>query len=474
MIFITHPYYGVNNPNNNFRIYKTNRSGKWYYVQCKNKEQYRKELKKYICGFYEYSRDEKKAYCSMIEYYLGSKKDKEIMNRNKMYREQMAMLKDGTYIKDNQVQSMQQAWAKYLENSNVQLAVLSLNQNYVDKNISIKKLQTEVATTILPKLFNYCGYNNPQKNLEWVVSLHCDRINNYHFHIAWIEKRKSYKLKSNKLEYRRKLHLTIDENNFFKRQVSLTIERSKLYRPALIQLNKELEELRNYFDPKDINFTLKNISDLDLEEDIIKLGYLLNKIRNTNKKYIKYGSLPRNGIGKEIRNLTKNIKNKIFDNNKELQVSRKKVNESIKKLNTIFLSIDKRNNISNVGSENAFNNKIIKEKIYKNDNYFLNAIVNHALYTYNNKNNSYTNKIKLEDIINEVAISIYKNDYQHKYKDYQKPIRLQILNNQFKYGIYQNKSKITKALNRLSKEAEKSAEKFYEMFYENNKDNVEL
>lgn len=472
IIFITHPYYGVNNPNNNFRIYKTNKNGKWYYIQCKNKEHYRKELKKYICGFYEYSRDEKKAYCSMFEYYLGSKKDKEIMDRNKMYREEMAMLKDGTYIKDNQVQSMQKSWANYLENSNVQLAVLSLNQDYVDKNINIKKLQTEVATTILPKLFNYCGYDKPEKNLEWIVSLHCDRVNNYHFHIAWIEKRKSYKLKSNKLEYRRKLHLTTDENNFFKRQVGLSIERSKLYRPALIKLNKELKELQNYFDPKDINFTLKNISDLDLEEDIIRLGYLLNKIRNTNKKYIKYGSLPRSGIGKDIRSLTKEIKNKIFDNNKELQLSRQKVNESIKKLNSIFLSIDKRNNISNVGFEKAFNNKIIKEKIKKSNNYILNAIVNNALYTYNNK--IYTNKIKLEDIINEMALSIYKNDYKGKYKGYQKPIRLQILNNHFKYGIYQNKSKITNALNRLSKEAEKSAEKFYEMFYENNNNSVEL
>lgn len=252
----------------------------------------------------------------------------------------------------------------------------------------------------------------------------------------------------------------------------MSIERSKLYRPALIKLNKELKELQNYFDPKDINFTLKNISDLDLEEDIIRLGYLLNKIRNTNKKYIKYGSLPRSGIGKDIRSLTKEIKNKIFDNNKELQLSRQKVNESIKKLNSIFLSIDKRNNISNVGFEKAFNNKIIKEKIKKSNNYILNAIVNNALYTYNNK--IYTNKIKLEDIINEMALSIYKNDYKGKYKGYQKPIRLQILNNHFKYGIYQNKSKITNALNRLSKEAEKSAEKFYEMFYENNNNSVEL
>ena len=56
IIFIDHPYYGVNNPDNNLRIYKKNRkTDKWYYIQCKNKDEYRKELKKYILGFYDYS-----------------------------------------------------------------------------------------------------------------------------------------------------------------------------------------------------------------------------------------------------------------------------------------------------------------------------------------------------------------------------------------------------------------------------------
>ena len=41
-IFITHPYYAVNNPTNNLRIYKrAKNSDRWYYIQCKNKEEYR-------------------------------------------------------------------------------------------------------------------------------------------------------------------------------------------------------------------------------------------------------------------------------------------------------------------------------------------------------------------------------------------------------------------------------------------------
>ena len=59
VVFIDHPYYAVNNPSNNLRIYKKNKNDEWYYIQCKDKEHYSKELKKYICGFYDYSRDEK-------------------------------------------------------------------------------------------------------------------------------------------------------------------------------------------------------------------------------------------------------------------------------------------------------------------------------------------------------------------------------------------------------------------------------
>ena len=66
--------------------------------------------------------------------------------------------------------------------------------------------------------------------------------------------------------------------------------------------------------------------------------------------------------------------------------------------------------------------------------------------------------------LNKLLRKIYPDDNEY----------LASLNNHFKYGIYQNKSKITNALNRLSKEAEKSAEKFYEMFYENNNNSVEL
>ena len=106
VVFINHPYYSVNNPSNNLKIYKKHKNGDWYYIKCKDKNHYRKELKKYICGFYDYSRDEKKAKSSMLDYFMGGKKSEDIMTRNKMRREKMAMLKDGSFITDDIVLEM--------------------------------------------------------------------------------------------------------------------------------------------------------------------------------------------------------------------------------------------------------------------------------------------------------------------------------------------------------------------------------
>ncbi len=470
IIFIEHPYYAVNNPDNNLRIYKKNRKNdKWYYIQCKNKEEYRNELKKYILGFYEYSRDSDKAHSSMIDYFMGSKKSDDIMKQNKMKREEMAMLKDGSFIKDDMVEKMKNDWSNYIENSNTQLAVLSLYQDYVDENIDVKELQKEIAVNILPKLFKYCGYKEPEKNLEWIVSLHCDRINNYHFHIAWIEKNKSYCYRNNKLGFKRKLKLEENENNFMKRQVSLTIERNKLYRPALIKINKELEHLQKYFNPKDGNFTLRNTNSLELEENIVKLGYLLSKVRDTNKKYIKYNSIPRNEIGDEIRGLTHKIKNYLFDTKNELKLSKREISKSIENLNNIFLDIDKRNNISNIGFESAFDNKMVKYKLNKSENYILNAIVNHALYNSTISKNNQNRKITLNDLICEIAIILYKKNYNENYIKNGKKLRLKILENYFIYGKYKNYDKLSNALNRLSKDSEKAAKQFYEMLSDNDK-----
>ena len=145
------------------------------------------------------------------------------------------------------------------------------------------------------------------------------------------------------------------------------------------------------------------------------------------------------------------------------------------KLNDIFLDIDKRNNISDVGFESAFDNKMIQDKLEKSDNYILNAIVNHALYNYDynkKKSNKKSSKISLEDIIGEVAIIIYKDKNNKYYLKNKRKFRIKILENYFIYGGYKNHDKMSNALRRLSKDSDDAAKQFYEMLsdkeYNNN------
>lgn len=476
LVFITHPYFAVNNPTNNLRVYKkAKNSNHWTYIQCKNKQEYRKRVREYIGGFYDYSRNEKKAQTSvkdyikeksensLFDYFMGSKKTEEIMLENQMKREEMAMLKDGSFLLDKDVPLMQKRWCNYIENSNIQLAVLSFHQNYIDSNISVKELQKKITTDVMPKFLSYCGYENPKENLEWIVALHSDREDNYHFHISWVEKRKCYRNKSNKLEHRIKLKLADDEINFLKRQSTLTVERKKLYTPALINLEKDLEGLRSYFNPKDQNFTLKNIHDLEIEEKIIKLGYLLNQVRSTNKKYIKYNSLPKNEMGNEIRKLTIEIKKEIFKN-KELKEAKGNIYKSIDTINDILLDIDKRNNISNIGFESALENSLIQSKIERSENYVLNAIANHALYNFQYQSERIKkNNFTVEDLINQVAYDNYIQDYSKINKV--RKFKSELIKKHISRKTY--KGKIMSAFSRLEYEQDKAAQQFYEMFEEN-------
>lgn len=457
----TNHNYAVNNPDGkNIVYYGTNKSGKKRFKKCSDKNHYQKELTKYVCGFFDYSRNEDKAKISMFEYFTGAKKSESIMEENKMKREEMMMMGNGKFATDEDTKRMQKTWKYHLLNSNVHQMVLSFNNDYIDENIKIEDLQKEVTTKIMPLFLKRCGYINPEKNIDWVVSLHCD-TDNYHFHIGFIEKRKCYEDSRGNLSFKNRLEFTDDELNFFKRQTAISIEREKLYKPAIIKINKELEEFRSYFNPTEKNFILKNSKALELEEQIVKLGYLISKVRKENKTYIKYNSLPKNEIGNEIREITKKIKDEIFKD-KNLKLEKKKILKSIDELNEIFEKIDSDNNISNIGFESALDNEMIKNKLERNDNYVLNAIVNHALY----KNKKLSNKINkdnitLEDLIHEVALSNYKNEANKELKI----IRIKILKNHFQKK-YKYKDKISIALSRINYEKNKAEEQFNELFGE--------
>lgn len=468
VIFIDNPFFAVNNKDNNFLLYKgKDKNGKRIFKKCKDRTDYSLQAKKYLFGskgFFEYSRNEEKANISLLDYdknnnlfgyMLGSKKDISVMEINNMKREKMMMDKSGKYLTDADADKKNLIWSKLFDESNVHLSVLSFDKDYVDENIGIDKFQYEFSTKIMPMFLKKCGYQDPKKNLDWVVSLHSAiERNNYHFHIGFIERKESYLGTDNKLHFKQRLNLSEEELNFMKRQVALSIERAKNFTPSLIKLNQRLEEYKKYFNPKEKSFTLKNISDIDIEYKILRLGQLINKVRDGNSKYIKYNSLPKNNIGKEIRYLTKSIKNYILKDN-DIIISQKEIKNSIEEINNIFLKIDADNKISEIGFENAINSKLIKDKLEKYDNYVLNSIVNHSLYVYNNcfLTNS---KITFNDLINEATLLIYiKQEKKSKSNN-------NLLTKKF-CNTLTNKKAINNAFNRLKYKQDQVAEQFYEM-----------
>ena len=132
---------------------------------------------------------------------------------------------------------------------------------------------------------------------------------------------------------------------------------------------------------------------------------------------------------------------------------------------TILIDIDKRNNINAIEFKNELENKMLNQKLERNDSYILNAIVNHALY-----NQSYRKKrlkksdFKLEDIIQEISYKNYTENYKNLKKNSLLKMRTNVLKDIFKGKT--TKYEITKTLNRLAYEQDKIAQEFYKMLEE--------
>ena len=170
----------------------------------------------------------------------------------------------------------------------------------------------------------------------------------------------------------------------------------------LKETNKELEELKSYFNPKDKNFLLKDKEDLLLEDKILKLGELLSETRDNDNR-IKFGSIK----DKEIIKLTMEIKKYIFSKkDTEFYISHQEFKNSLNLINEYFKEIAKSNHTDIV------DDSLIKNKTKYLDNYVLNAIVNHAVYLY--RNNSKRN-INENTIVEALVLDNYvKNKKKSK------------------------------------------------------------
>lgn len=424
----------------------------------KNKSlNYKEDRLKDVDDMVDYFSDEKKKTVGMFEYYMGH-------TRKEKYN---LILEDGNSATKKDIAEIKTKYKKYIENSNLWKGILSFKREYLDENIDIKTLEQKIAKEVMPQFLKYCGFKDI-KNMSYVFSIHTNRKHQPHIHFAFVEKKPNFICANNKIGYRRKGKISIDEQNYLKRLVELAIEREKYYTPLLKKTNEDIDYLKSYFNPKERNFTLRNVSEIYIEEDILKLGELVKQYRehnNQTSKKIKYNSIKNDELGKEIKSLTRKIKNYLFsDDTSILYASKKDINKDLEKLNDYFDELNRNNNIE----ELTANNSIVNKKQEYIDNYIYNSIVNHSLYKYEHismvvKNKNNIDKITFEDLIREVA---YQNSKRNKYSDKQR--RKIVLDNYFKGNSnmtkFPSKHKMEKALKNINYEMEKASQEFSKLF----------
>ncbi len=399
---------------------------------------------KRVQKMYDYYTNEEKRAMSMYDYYTGKLTKENTMNLIK---------EDGTFATEKEVEKRKKLAIKYLENSNLWQGVLSFNNDYINENIDIHKLEKELATNILPKFFKRCGFKDTNK-MFYQLALHTD-TDNLHFHFSFMEKEPNYIYHKNKIGYRRSGELSQNEIDFLKSQVVHTIEKEKIYTPLLKETNKEIEELKKYFSPKEKNYLLRDKKDLILEEKILRLGQLLYKERYDNDSKIKYGSIK----DKEIINLTKDIKNYLFSkNNDNFKLEYNNFKESLNKINNYFYKINEDNNIKDIVVDTTLTDS--KNK-YMN-NYIYNAIVNYANYNYKKETKNIT-KIKENDIIQEIILKHYLNNKKQTRKDILKTY----FTNTSSKQKFRNKREIENAIRNINDEMDEAQKEFSKLFISN-------
>ena len=399
---------------------------------------------KRVQKMYNYYTNEEKRAMSMYDYYTGKLTKEDTMN---------LIIEDGTFATEKEVEKRKKLAVKYLENSNLWQGVLSFNNDYINENIDIHKLEKELATNILPKFFKRCGFKDTNK-MFYQLALHTD-TDNLHFHFSFMEKEPNYIYHKNKIGYRRSGELSQNEIDFLKSQVVHTIEKEKIYTPLLKETNKDIEKLKKYFSPKERNYLLRDKKDLILEEKILRLGQLLYKERYDNDSKIKYGSIK----DKEIINLTKDIKNYLFSkNNDNFKLEYNNFKESLNKINNYFYKINEDNNIKDIVVDTTLTDS--KNKYI--DNYIYNAIVNYANYNYKKESKNIT-KIKENDIIQEIILKHYLDNKKQTRKDI---LKTYFTNTNSKQK-FRNKQEIENAIKSINDEMDEAQKEFSKLFISN-------
>ena len=414
-------------------------------IFASSKTNYKVNRDKDVVKMLDYFRDKNKSPQSMLEYFSANYKS--LDNNFNLVKE------DGTKLSKKELNKRCKEISNYIENSNLWKGFFSFKTEYLINNISLEKLEKKIALEVFPNFFKKCGFVDVSK-MNYQFSIHVDKAHHYHIHFSFCEKRPNTKNRDNKLSYRRKGMINQELQDFLKREIVLSIERENKFSPLLIELNKDIDEFKKYFSVDSKDFILKDINNIDLEFKLLKLGKLLQEYKPNSDK-IKYGSIKNNDLGKEIKNLTNEIKREVFKNaKKDFNLSKEKIENDFTKLNDFYTKLNKDNNIERKIKNNDL---LLTKKKYINS-YVMNAIINFAL-----KNSK--GKITIDDYIKNVATKniINKSD---------KELKKIALRNYFTGKNYKEKYKlnyeIVSAIKKLNNEMEECAEKFHELFEEDN------
>lgn len=401
-------------------------------------------LQKKIARKFDYYSNEEKKVMNLFEYYTGNLTKDQRMN---------LVIEDGSYATKEEIEKRKLRFIKYAEKSNLWQGVVSFNNDYLTQNISLKDLEQEMIKNVIPSLFRKMGFKD-KKNMAYNLSLHAD-TDNLHIHFSFMEKKPNYIYFNKKVDYRRKGELTQDEIDFMKNEVVLAVERKNYLSPMITITNKEIDNLKKYFNPREKNFILYDKKDLLMEEKILKLGKLLYQTRENNSKRIKYNSLK----NKEIQKLTKDIKKHLFNSKGELHNDYSLFKNSLEDINKYLYEVNVSNNVSNI----VINDKLVKKKNEYLDNYILNAIVNHADYFYKTKSKKY-NTLNEDDLLREIILKEFKkNKNQTRYN-----ILENYLSNKSDAMKYKNKNRVVRAIKSINIEMEEANKEFSKLFQPDN------
>lgn len=392
-----------------------------------------------VRGMFNYFSNKEKRAMNMIDYYTGKINKHDHIN---------LIIEDGSYATDDELKNRKKRYGKYIKDANLYQVIVSFNNDYIDSHIKLEDLEQLMIKMIIPDFLRDSGFVDLNK-MSYQIALHTN-TDNYHFHCSFIEKSPNSKDSNNKLCYMNKGKLPMFAIDNLKRNVLLSIDREKEFKPLLIEVNDEINKLKTYFKEDEHNFILKDKNDLILENNILKLGKLLyDKHLGENSK-IKFNSI----YNKQIKTLTYEIKKYLFSNDSKLKTDEKLFRKSLHDINNYFQKLNKENKIT---SDNK-NNNLFNNKIEYVDNYIYNAIVNHANKIYRKQLKESSN-IKSNDIIQEIILRNYKkNSNQSRFNildNYLNNTR----SNKFKY-----KTKIRQAVKDINNELENAQKEFSKLF----------